>query len=35
MYQGGNNLVFVDGHSKWLKKEYVEQHPELFYSIRP
>jgi prepilin-type N-terminal cleavage/methylation domain-containing protein/prepilin-type processing-associated H-X9-DG protein len=34
-HQGGNNLVFVDGHSKWLKKEYVEQHPELFYSIRP
>jgi prepilin-type N-terminal cleavage/methylation domain-containing protein/prepilin-type processing-associated H-X9-DG protein len=33
-HQGGNNLVFVDGHNKWLKKEYVEQHPELFYSIR-
>jgi prepilin-type N-terminal cleavage/methylation domain-containing protein/prepilin-type processing-associated H-X9-DG protein len=30
----GNNLVFVDGHSKWFKKEYVEQHPEMFYSIR-
>jgi prepilin-type N-terminal cleavage/methylation domain-containing protein/prepilin-type processing-associated H-X9-DG protein len=33
-HQGGNNLVFVDGHAKWLKKEYVEEHPELFYSIR-
>jgi prepilin-type N-terminal cleavage/methylation domain-containing protein/prepilin-type processing-associated H-X9-DG protein len=33
-HQGGNNLVFVDGHSKWYKKEYVENHPELFYSIR-
>jgi prepilin-type N-terminal cleavage/methylation domain-containing protein/prepilin-type processing-associated H-X9-DG protein len=33
-HQGGNNLVFVDGHSKWFKKEYVEQHPEMFYSVR-
>jgi prepilin-type N-terminal cleavage/methylation domain-containing protein/prepilin-type processing-associated H-X9-DG protein len=33
-HQGGNNLVFVDGHSKWMKKEYVAQHPELFYSLR-
>jgi prepilin-type N-terminal cleavage/methylation domain-containing protein/prepilin-type processing-associated H-X9-DG protein len=34
-HQGGNNLVFVDGHSKWYRKDYVENHPELFYSIRP
>jgi prepilin-type N-terminal cleavage/methylation domain-containing protein/prepilin-type processing-associated H-X9-DG protein len=34
-HQGGNNLVFVDGHSKWYKKEFVESHPEMFYSIRP
>jgi len=33
-HQGGNNLVFVDGHAKWFKKEYVETHPEMFYSIR-
>jgi len=33
-HQGGNNLVFVDGHAKWFKREYVEQHPELFYSTR-
>src|SRR5207245_3860228 len=30
---GGSNLVFVDGHSKWYKREAIEQHPELFYSI--
>jgi prepilin-type N-terminal cleavage/methylation domain-containing protein/prepilin-type processing-associated H-X9-DG protein len=33
-HQGGNNIVFVDGHSKWYRKEYVESHPEMFYSIR-
>jgi prepilin-type N-terminal cleavage/methylation domain-containing protein/prepilin-type processing-associated H-X9-DG protein len=33
-HQDGNNLVFVDGHSKWLKRSYVESHPELFYSAR-
>lgn len=33
-HQEGNNLVFVDGHAKWLKKSYVESHPELFYSLR-
>lgn len=33
-HQGGSNLVFVDGHSKWYQQAYVEAHPELFYSIR-
>jgi prepilin-type N-terminal cleavage/methylation domain-containing protein/prepilin-type processing-associated H-X9-DG protein len=33
-HQEGNNLVFVDGHAKWLKRSTVESHPELFYSLR-
>jgi prepilin-type N-terminal cleavage/methylation domain-containing protein/prepilin-type processing-associated H-X9-DG protein len=33
-HNGGSNLVFVDGHSKWYKREAIEQHPELFYSTR-
>jgi prepilin-type N-terminal cleavage/methylation domain-containing protein/prepilin-type processing-associated H-X9-DG protein len=33
-HQDGNDLVFVDGHAKWLTRAHVEQHPELFYSIR-
>jgi prepilin-type N-terminal cleavage/methylation domain-containing protein/prepilin-type processing-associated H-X9-DG protein len=29
-HNGGNNMSFFDGHSKWFKKAQVAQHPEWF-----
>jgi prepilin-type processing-associated H-X9-DG protein len=33
-HQEGSNLVFVDGHAKWMRRSAVESQPELFYSVR-
>ncbi len=33
-HQEGSNLVFVDGHSKWMSRSALEARPDLFYSAR-